>query len=126
MPSAVEVVKKAAVEAVEAAKPVQLLFGQVVSINPLKIAVDQKVVLTEKMLLLCQSVTDFTTDATLSGQTGETVGGTGESAFAAHSHPITGTKQARIHLALKAGEQVVLLRMQGGGRYLVLGRVGGL
>lgn len=126
MPSAVEVVKKAAVEAVEAAKPVQLLFGQVVGINPLKIAVDQKVVLTEKMLLLCQSVTDFTTDATLSWQTGETVGGTGESAFAAHSHPITGTKQVQVHLALKAGEQVVLLRMQGGGRYLVLGRAGEL
>ena len=126
MSSAVEVVKKAALEAVEAAKPVQLLFGQVVGINPLKIAVDQKVVLTEKMLLLCQSVTDFTTDVTLSWRTDETSGGAGEAAFAAHSHPITGTKQVQVHLALKAGEQVILLRMQGGGRYLVLGRVGGL
>lgn len=36
MPNAVEVVKKAAVEAVEAGKPVNLLFGEVISASPLK------------------------------------------------------------------------------------------
>ena len=33
MPNAVEVVKKAAVEAVEAGKPVNLLFGEVISLS---------------------------------------------------------------------------------------------
>ena len=65
-------------------------------------------------------------DVTISWQIDETSGGAGEAAFDAHSHPVAGKKQAKVHLALKAGEQVVLLRMQGGGRYLVLGRVGGL
>ena len=48
MPNPVEVVKRAAVEAVEAQKPVHLLFGQVISVSPLKIQVDQKSIYTEK------------------------------------------------------------------------------
>ena len=48
LPNAVEVVKKAAVEAVEAGKPVNLLFGEVISASPLKIQVDQKAIYTEK------------------------------------------------------------------------------
>ena len=65
-------------------------------------------------------------DVTISWQIDETSGGAGEAAFDAHSHPVAGKKQAKVHLALKSGEQVILLRMQGGGRYLVLGRVGAL
>ena len=37
LPNAVELVKQAAVEAVEAGKPVHLLFGEVISASPLKI-----------------------------------------------------------------------------------------
>ena len=37
MPNPVEVVKQAAIEAVDASKPVHLLFGQVISVSPLKI-----------------------------------------------------------------------------------------
>ena len=59
MPNPVEVVKRAAVEAVEAQKPVHLLFGQVISVSPLKIQVDQKSIYTEKMLVLTRNVTDF-------------------------------------------------------------------
>ena len=39
LPNAVELVKQAAVEAVEATKPVQYLFGKVISVSPLKIQV---------------------------------------------------------------------------------------
>lgn len=46
--NAVELVKKAAVEAVEAGKPVHILFGTVISASPLKIQVDQKAIYTEK------------------------------------------------------------------------------
>ena len=41
MPNPVEVVKQAAVEAVEQGKPVHLIFGEVISVSPLKIQVDQ-------------------------------------------------------------------------------------
>ena len=37
-----QVLKKASVEAMEAAKPVQTCFGKVVSVSPLQIAIEQK------------------------------------------------------------------------------------
>ena len=47
MPSALEAVKRAAVEAVDAKKPVLVLFGTVISDSPLKIQVEQKLTLGE-------------------------------------------------------------------------------
>jgi hypothetical protein len=55
LPDAVEFVKtmkKAAVEAVEATKPVHILLGEVLSVSPLKISVDQKMILDESLLIL--------------------------------------------------------------------------
>ena len=52
MPDANELVdtlKRAAVEAVEAGKPVNVYFGEVVSASPLKINVEQKMILGEKL-----------------------------------------------------------------------------
>lgn len=40
-----------------------------------------------------------------------------------HSHPYVGTKSFRVHLALKAGEQVILLRADGGQKFIILDRV---
>lgn len=59
MPDAVEFVKfikRIALEAVEAAKPVQICFGTVKSAEPLKIFVDQKMSLGENQLVLMQSI----------------------------------------------------------------------
>ena len=66
LPNAVELVKQAAVEAVEATKPVQYLFGKVISVSPLKIQVSAKSIYTEKMLILTRNVTDFEVDMTVS------------------------------------------------------------
>lgn len=66
MPDANELVdtlKRAAVEAVEAGKPVNVYFGEVVSASPLKINVEQKMILGEKQLILSRNVTDFSTSA---------------------------------------------------------------
>ena len=46
--NAVELVKKAAVEAVDASKPVHILFGTVISASPLKIQVDQKMCIRDR------------------------------------------------------------------------------
>ena len=53
-----KVVKKAAVDAVVASKPADMVFGKVISENPLKIKVDQKLILTDKQLVLARNVTD--------------------------------------------------------------------
>lgn len=110
MPDVVEVVKKAALEAVEAAKPVQLLFGQVISAAPLKIQADQKAVYTEKMLVLSRNVTDYEADVTFSCKT---EGG----------EQLKGKKKLFVHNALLPGDWVLLARMQKGKRFVVLDRI---
>lgn len=123
MPNSVEIVKRAAVEAVEASKPVVLLFGQVISDSPLKIQVDQKTILTEKMLILTRNVTDFEVDMSVSHLTENRSGGSGDAAFASHNHNYTGRKKFMVHNALVVGDWVVLARVQKGKRYVALDRV---
>lgn len=125
MPDAVEIVKRAAVEAVESGKPVNVLFGTVTSDAPLQISVNQKITLTEKMLVLTRNVTDFTVMETVNHVTEDASGGSGEAAYESHSHPYVGKKPFLIHNALKTGEKVVMLRIQGGSKFLVLDRVVG-
>ena len=40
-----------------------------------------------------------------------------------HRHPYKGRKKFLVHNKLKAGEQVVLLRIQGGKKFLVVDRL---
>lgn len=59
MADPIDTIKRAAAEAIAADKPVQLLFGTVVSAAPLKIQLDQKATLLEPMLVLTRNVTDY-------------------------------------------------------------------
>ena len=132
MANAVEAVKRAAIEAVEASKPVQLVFGQVISASPLKIQVDQKAIYTEKMLVLTRNVTDYEVDMTVSHKTEiithghpvvDTYKGGGTAQNIDHDHPYQGRKKFLVHNALVVGDQVVLARVQGGRRFVVLDRI---
>ena len=123
MANPVQVVKRAAVEAVEAGKPVNVLFGTVIATSPLKIQVDQKSIYFGKMLILSRNVTDYDVEMTVDHLTEEKGGGSGDSSFAAHDHEYKGRKVFRIHKALGIGERVVLVRIQGGERFLVWDRV---
>ena len=132
MPNTVQLVKQAAVEAVEAGKPVHLLFGTVIQVDPVKIQVDQKSIYTEKMLVFTRNVTDYEVDITVSHQTEEishghpvtdtfTGGGTAEEIL--HRHPYKGKKKIMIHNKLQVGDQVLLGRIQGGKKFVVLDRI---
>lgn len=132
MPDPVELIKRAALEAILASKPVHLLYGEVISASPLKIQVDQKSIYTEKMLILTRAVTDYEVDVSVSWETvpvthGHTVvdtfTGGGTAAPVEHKHPIKGTKKLKVHNALVQGDQVVLARIQQGKRFLVLDRI---
>lgn len=123
LPNAVELVKQAAVEAVEATKPVQFLFGKVISVSPLKIQVSAKSIYTEKMLILTRNVTDFEVDMTVSHITENRAGGSGDPAFASHNHDYKGKKKFKVHNALILGDEVVLGLVQGGKRFVVLDRI---
>lgn len=124
MPSnAVQAIKQAAAEAVEAGKPVTLVFGTVLSASPLQIQADQKSIYTEAMLVLTRNVTDYEVDMEVSHKTEETAGGSDEEAFESHYHKYTGTKKFKVKNALVTGDKVLLARVQQGKRFVVLDRI---
>lgn len=118
----VKEVKRAALEAVEASKPMQVCFGTVTSVSPLKITVDQKKVLSSAQLLLTNNVRDFSVNMVVDHLTENKAGGSGDAAFASHQHEYKGTKKFKVLLGLKVGEKVILIRCNGGQKFLVLDR----
>ena len=130
MPDANELVdtlKRAAVEAVEAGKPVNVYFGEVVSASPLKINVEQKMILGEKQLVLSRNVTDFKTKITAGNiknyyYTGDVNSGTAP-VSPSHVHAV-GTIEVTVHNGLAVGDGVILIRQQEGQKFIVVDRIG--
>ena len=127
----VRAVKKAAVEAVRAENPMGVCHGTVTGISPLEITTDQKLILGEKQLILTNAVRDYTVEMTVDHVTevishGHPVTdpytGGGPAQPVDHSHPYKGRKSFRVHLGLKMGEKVILVRCDGGQQFVVLDR----
>lgn len=110
-------IKKTAVDAVEAAKPVHMCYGEVVSAAPLKINVEQKMILDETHLILTRNVTDFNVRVSLDWETDSN----GEPL---HNHGIMGKKLLTVHNALNVGDRVIVVRQQGGQKFIVVDRIG--
>ncbi len=124
----VETLKKAAVEAVEAKKPVNVYFGEVVSAAPLKINVEQKMVLGEKQLILSRNVTNFKTSITGGNiknyyYTGSTTDSGTAPVSPSHVHAV-GKMEITVHNGLVVGDEVILIRQQEGQKFIVLDRIG--
>ncbi|QTD40650.1 DUF2577 domain-containing protein [Sporosarcina sp. Te-1] len=113
------VIKRAGKGAMIAADPVQILFGEVIRVAPLKIMVEQRLPLEEEQLILTREVRDHEVEMTVNHVTEEASGGSGEAAYASHSHPYQGRKTFLIHNGLVVGDIVKLLRVQGGQQYVV-------
>ncbi len=127
--SLVESMKLAALGAVDASKPVQVCFGKVTSVSPLKILVEQKLPLGEGQLVLCRNVTDYVTTVSIPSEYGWATqnrsGGSGDPAFASHNHDIViSKKKITVHNGLVVGDEVLLVRQQGGQKYIVVDRIG--
>lgn len=155
MPELVQLIKQAAVEAVEEGAPCAVLYGMVTSVSPLVVTVDQKRSYGEKQLILSTLVQEFEVEMTVDHQTEDahrdldlshthsyagTTSGGGEDGHShsfsgqteqggkkdlTHRHAYQGRKKFLVHLGLKLGEKVILLRVQGGKRYMVLDRIRG-
>lgn len=104
-------IKQAALDAVESTKPVNVLFGKVISASPLKIQVSQKLTLGAGNLVVAGSLKKTTYTVTHRGNTGSSDG---------HSHSVNLSDTITIDNSLKKGDSVILVRMQGGNTYLVL------
>ena len=124
----VETLKRAAVEAIEAKKPVNVYFGEVVSAAPLKINVEQKMVLGEKQLILSRNVTNFKTSITGGNiknyyYTGSTTDSGTAPVSPSHVHAV-GKMEITVHNGLVVGDEVILIRQQEGQKFIVLDRIG--
>lgn len=108
-----------------AGKDVEVLQGIVKSTSPLKIQVvnDDKLTIGQNITYVPRHLTDYSMEVTIHWQTENSSGGSGDAAFASHSHAIEGRKAITIHNALKVGEKVHLLSFNHGKQYFVLDRV---
>lgn len=120
----IKTIKKAAVQAMKAEKSVEICFGKVTNVFPLKIIVDQKMILGKPQLVLARSVTDFTTEVTVDWITESTSGESENYSFASHNHAVSGRKKITVHNGLVVGDEVILFRQQGGQKYVVADRIG--
>lgn len=109
----IPIIKQAAVDAVNSSQPVNFLFGTVISINPLKIQVTPKLVLESGNVIIPESLTKKSVNVTVSGRTG-----TNES----HSHSVNIPVTVIMDNSLKNGDSLILARIQGGSKYLIVDR----
>lgn len=172
MANLVELIKQAAIEAVNASDPAAFYFGTVTSENPLSINVEQKMDLTSEFLILTNAVKDYVVEMTVDHQTEKvslnanhshsadstsSVDGTCDVTIEntvtpdttkvdskataslnltsnvdvsistqnidlSHSHSYKGKKKFTVHNGLKKGEKVVMIKLQGGQKFIVLDR----
>lgn len=87
-------IKQAALDAIEASKPVTVMTGTVIKISPLEVNVDQRFTLDADFLIVPESLTRYTLTI--------------------------GSNEYVIRPGLQVGDRVILLRVQGGQKYLIL------
>lgn len=135
-----KLIKRAAIEAIAASDPMAIMFGNVISIESLQINVEQRFTLGALQLILTNNVMDHDVSITMDWSTEEIThnhsysGSTGTADLHNHSysgttednthdHSVKGKKTITIHNALVIGDQVILVKMQGGQEYIVLDKV---
>lgn len=150
-----KIIKQAAINAVNASKPVNIVFGTVISTSPLQIQIEQKLTLGKEQLVVAKHLTNYpvtmnvymdTDNKTVSfdfshshnvknletteveNHKHKVSGSTDEKTLSgskSHKHNISGDFNVIIKNGLMVGEKVILVRMQEGQKYIVLDRIGG-
>ena len=105
MPDLIQIIKRAAMEAMAAANPCSILFGTVSGTTPLEITIEQRLTVDESFLILTSAVSDHSVQV---------------------SDSISGKRTLTILSGLIVGESVLLMQVQGGQKYIVLDRLGGV
>lgn len=110
----IDLMKRTAINAMEASNPVKVVFGTVTSVNPIQIEIHQKLKLTKEFLVMTERVTRYEVDLehNHSNSAGSTTMGLTDL-----------LTEKPIRTGLKSGDKVVLLRVQGGHQYVVLDKV---
>lgn len=115
MPSLLDLIKAAGADAVNASNPVNILFGEILTVNPLSVKVDQRFILPADFLIVPRTMTKYEVDLQHTHQyTDDGSAGTTSQAL---------TQKIVIRAGLAPGDRVLMLRVQGGQRYIILDKV---
>ena len=143
-----DIIKQFAKNAFDSTMPFSFHYGTVKSTDPIEIEVEQKLILTENDLIFTTLVQDFDVQMYMEHETEKTdlthkhnispasvctYSGTplsslisildSDSSKENHIHEYKGVKTFTVNLKLAKDEKVLLLRIQGGQKFLVLDRV---
>lgn len=129
----IRLIKKISLEAVANSEPMEVILGTVTGVNPLKIRGDNSTEYLENDLILTHLVRDYAVDITVQHSTDSIYGSwdtNHEHPKVAkapipidHEHVYKGRKKIIIHNKLVKGEKVVLLKLTGGQRFIILDRI---
>lgn len=106
----IDIMKRAAMDAIDAKQMCDLRYGTVVNVSPLKVQVTNLFTIPESLLIVPERLTDHKVQVTVNWET--------ES-----DEAIRGKKTMTVHNALRVGDKVALLRKQGGQSYFILDRI---
>lgn len=133
MPNLLETLQAISAQAANAGEPVELTFGTVTSTEPLIVQVGDKLLLSSKSLIVPQSLTTRAVDVSVSWRTDSGDGPNTQHSHSApngqtttdgfsptHTHAVSGKLSMTLHAGFSVGESLLLLKMQGGQRYLIL------
>lgn len=121
-------IRKIALEAVNASKPTAVVYGKVISSSPLKIQVEQKMTLTAAQLVLTRNVTDYTTKISFDNPAIKNiVKNYSMDDIPGSNYKLTYQENVKneitIYNGLVVGDEVIMIQMQGGQKYIVMDRV---
>lgn len=111
----VRAIKKASVDANEAGDPVNVMSGTVTSTRPITVKVEQRFEIGREQLIIPEYLTDHKIGVTLDGETEKA--GTPE-----HRHKYGEKQIMTAYNGLKIGDRVILIRQQGGQKFLIIDR----
>lgn len=120
MSDIIRAIRKSVLDSLNTQKLTNIVYGTVESIAPLKIRVDQKLLLEQEQLKFTRAVMDYEVDMTVDHLTQERAGGSGDAAYASHNHEYKGRKKFLIHNGLIVGDRVTMIRAHGGQQYLII------
>lgn len=80
-----------------------VVFGTVVSTNPLNIQLSEKIVLTDAFLIISNTLGTYKLKTTIDGE----------------------NKEITVHNELESGDKVTMIRLDGGQQFYVLEKLGG-
>lgn len=134
-------------DSADAGQPTTILYGVVIGEEPLSVKLNDRITLSSAQLVLARNVTEHEIEITIEWETEEAgeekhkheaetiISSAGDPSHSheakttikeedlTHIHEVKGRKKMIIHNQLIAGEEVILVRIKGGQKYLIVDRV---